>query len=118
MINIGRLRKRITILKFEETENELGQTVNALKPFKTVWAEIHPLKSREYIEAGLTQTESTYKILMRWFEGLTEEMFIEYRSQQFSITSICDVEMSHDYYELMCKENKKKRKKEESDDRG
>ena len=55
---------------------------------------------------------------MRWFEGLTEEMFIEYRSQQFSITSICDVEMSHDYYELMCKENKKKTKKEESDDRG
>ncbi len=113
MINLGRLNKRINILDFRESENELGQTVNALKVVKTVWAEIHPLKSKEYIEAGLTQTESTYKITMRYFKDLTEEMCIEYNGQQFSITSICDIEMAHQFYELMCKEIKKKRKKED-----
>lgn len=113
MINIGRLRNRIKILEYKESENELGQTVNGLVPLKTVWAEIHPLKSKEYIEAGLTQTESTYKILIRWFSGLTEEMVIEYNNQQFSIVSIADLEMKHLFYEIMCKEIKKKRKKED-----
>ena len=113
MINLGRLNKRIKILDYREGENELGQTVNALVVVKTVWAEIHPLKSKEYIEAGLTQTETNYKITMRYFEGLTEEMCIGYNGHQFSITSICDVEMAHQFYELMCKEIRKKRKKED-----
>lgn len=116
MINIGRLRNRIQILEFTESENELGQTINGLVPIKTVWAEIHPLKSKEYIEAGLTQTETTYKITMRYFEGLTEEMVIGYKNSQFSIESICDIEMKHLFYELMCKEIKKKKKKELSND--
>ena len=113
MINIGRLRNRIKILEYKESENELGQTVNGLVPIETVWAEIYPLKSKEYIEAGLTQTESTYKILIRWFGGLTEEMVIEYNNQQFSIVSIADLEMKHLFYEIMCKEIKKKRKKKD-----
>mgnify|MGYP002624095615 FL=1 len=116
MINIGRLRNRIQILDYREDENELGQTIKGIVPIRTVWAEIHPLKSKEYIEAGLTQTETTYKITVRYFEGLTEEMVIGYKDSQFSIVSICDIEMKHLYYELMCKEIKKKRKKE--DDRG
>ena len=116
MINIGRLRNRIQILEYAESENELGQTVNGLVPIKTVWAEIHPLKSKEYIEAGLTQTETTYKITMRYFEGLTEEMVIEYQDRQFSVVSIADIEMKHLFYELMCKEIKKKKKKEVLDD--
>lgn len=116
MINIGRLRNRIQILEFNESENELGQTINGLVPIRTVWAEIHPLKARECIETGLTQTETNYKITMRYFEGLTEEMVIEYKGEQFSIVSKCDIEMKHLFYELMCKGIRKKKKKEQVDD--
>lgn len=116
MINVGRLRNRIKILSYQESENELGQTVNGLTPLKTVWAEIHPLKSKEYIEAGLTQTETNYKITIRYYEDLNEEMVIGYKDKQLLITSICDIEMKHLYMELMCKEILKKKKKELSND--
>ena len=119
MINVGRLRNRINVLTWTEGENELGQDTTILKIIKTTWAEIHLLKSREYIEANMLKNKTTYKITLRWFDGLTEEMFIEYGKKLFSITSICDMEMKHKYYELICEETTKKKEKremEESDD--
>ena len=94
MINVGRLRNRINVLTWTEGENELGQDTTI-------------------------KNKTTYKITLRWFDGLTEEMFIEYGKKLFSIKSICDMEMKHKYYELICEETTKKKEKremEESDD--
>lgn len=111
MINVGRLRKRINIYEWAESENEMGHTVEGLTLKKTVWAEIHPYRGHELLEANMIEAESTYKITMRYFDGLTEEMYIEYKDEQYQITSIADLEMRHKYYEVICKINKKKKPK-------
>ena len=115
MINVGRLRKRINIYTWGESENELGQTTTELIKLKSTWAEIHPLKGKEYVEANMLQSETTYKVTLRYFKGLTEDMYIEYMDKMFSITSICDMEMRHKYYEVMCKEHKNKVEKKKDD---
>lgn len=118
MINVGRLRKRIIILHYAEVENEMGHTETKLVPLKTVWAEVRPLRGKEYVEANMLDATTTYRVTIRYFSGLTEEMYIEYNGQNLAITSICDIEMRHKYYEIMCVEDKKKKpKKEVNDDR-
>ena len=110
MINVGRFNKRIGILDWVEEENELGQTINKLKSVREVWAEIHPLKGREYIEGQMLEAETTYKITCRYFGEINEDMLISYGNLQLMIISICDVDMGHKFYEIMCKKNKKRQK--------
>ena len=110
MIDCGRFNKRVEILKWVESENEIGETINKLDVFKTIWAEIHPLKGKEYVEAKMLEAETTYKVTCRYFKGLTEDMYIRYLDLELQITSICDSDMKHKYYEIMCKKNNKKQK--------
>ena len=67
MINVGRFNRRIRICAWFDTENEIGQSINKLEPIRTVWAEIHPLKGKEYIEAQMLETKNTYRITCRYF---------------------------------------------------
>ena len=120
MINVGRFNKRIKILSWCEDVNEIGQTVNKLKEIKTVWAEIHPLKGKEYMEAQMLETKNTYRISCRYFKGLTQEMYIGYDGGDFgklelAITSVVDVDMKHKFYEIYCLEKKHKEMKKEEE---
>lgn len=118
MINVGRLRKRINIYEWGESTNEMGHTVTGLKLLKTVWAEIHPYRGKEIVESNMKEAIGTYKITIRYFKDLTEEMYIEYLDSQYEIESISDLEMAHHYMELLCKINKKKKPKiEDTNDR-
>ena len=49
-IDPGRLNHRVTIKRYAEKEDDLGNTVNELVPVKTVWAEILPIKGQEGLE--------------------------------------------------------------------
>lgn len=108
MINIGRLRKRIKVYEFKSGTNALGQDTTGLKLKQTVWGEIHPLKGKEIMSANMKEAISSYKITMRYFSGLTEEMYLGYNNMKFQITSICNVDMLNKFYEVMCEEYKKK----------
>ena len=116
MINVGRFNRRIRICAWFDTENEIGQSINRLEPIRTVWAEIHPLKGKEYIEAQMLETKNTYRITCRYFKGLTQEMYILYDGDEFgklelAITSVVDVDMKHKFYEIYCLEKKHKEQK-------
>ena len=118
MIDCGRFNKRINIMIWGEEENEIGQTVEKLTKFKTVWAEIHPLRGKEIIQADLIEARTNYKITCRYFKGLTQSMFIVFNDtvsdKELSITSICDVDMKHRYYEIICMERVNKEQKKYS----
>ena len=116
MINVGRFNRRIRICAWFDTENEIGQSINKLEPIRTVWAEIHPLKGKEYIEAQMLETKNAYRITCRYFKGLTQEMYILYDGDEFgklelAITSVVDVDMKHKFYEIYCLEKKHKEQK-------
>lgn len=49
-INPGRLKQRVTIMRYQESEDELGNTVNTLAPLKSCWAEFRPVRGKEQLE--------------------------------------------------------------------
>lgn len=84
-MNPGRLRHRITFLHPVKEKNEVGDTVLAERPWKTVWASVEPLRGREYFEARKIQSEATHKITIRYLTGITPDMKIDFKNRIFEI---------------------------------
>ena len=93
-INPGRLNKRVNILRYKETEDELANIISTLSLYKKVWAEIRPLRGNEQL----------YKITIRNM-NVTEKDVIEYQGRQFLINYIVNPLEASYYLELMCTEN-------------
>lgn len=106
-MNPGKLRHRITFLRPEEIENEIGETVIDMKPFKTVWGSIEPIKGREYLEARKIQPEVTYRIIVRYIEDITPDMMIEFKGRIFNIQSILNIGERNQYMEIYAVEKVK-----------
>lgn len=104
-INPGRLNKRVTIKRYIEEENDLGSLETKLKPIKTVWAEIRPVRGQESLEYYKINNQETYKITMRYTD-VTEKDVIEYDGKQYQIMSIADPLLDHYYLEIMAFVNK------------
>lgn len=103
-MDIGRTNKRITFCRYEEKENELMQTEQALIEVKKVWASVEPTRGREYQEAQRIRPELTYKITTRYHKGITPEMFIRFKDRYFQIVSIINVRERNEMLEIICTE--------------
>jgi putative phage head-tail adaptor len=104
-INPGRLNKKVNILRYIETEDELANIVSTLSVHKKVWAEIRPLRGSEQLEHYKTTSKLVYKITIRNTD-VTEKDVIEYQGGQFLINYIVNPLEANYYLELMCTENK------------
>lgn len=103
-MDIGRTNKRITFCKYEEKENELLQTIQVLRPVKTVWASVEPTRGREYQEAQRIRPELTYKITTRYHKGITPDMIIKLKERCFKIVSVINVKERNEMLEIICTE--------------
>lgn len=101
-MNPGDLRHRITFQRLVEATNEVGETVQTLEDYTTVWAAIEPTTGREYYEAQKIQPELTYKITVRYISGITPDMTIKYKDRIFQITSIINPQEKNEKLEIMC----------------
>lgn len=110
MIDVGRLNKRITFLVYGEMENDLGNTVQELVPYKTVWASVEPTNGKEYYDAQVIRNELTWNIYIRhsmeWTPGV--DMIIQYGKKFFNIISIIDNREEHKLYKIVCTEKVEK----------
>ena len=48
MVDIGKLNRRITFLRLNTSEDEMGQDKSEWKKYRTVWATVKPYKASEY----------------------------------------------------------------------
>lgn len=103
-INPGRLNHRVTIMRYQDTEDELGNTVNELVPFKMVWAEIRPTRGTEQLEYYKNTNEQSYKITIRYTD-VTQQDVILYKERQFQINAIANLLEDNRYLELLCTES-------------
>lgn len=83
-INPGRLKHRVTIMRYQETEDELGNTVYELAPLKTCWAELRPIRGKEQLEYYKSVNDLMYKVTIRRTD-VTEKDVILFRGRQFQI---------------------------------
>jgi len=70
-LKAGHLDKRVAIEQNTPTTNDIGETVASWSTLATVWASIEPLTGREVLQAQQVQAESTVRIRIRYYSGLT-----------------------------------------------
>lgn len=90
--NAGKLNKRITFTAYTETTNSIGQIVLSEQPVKTVWANIMPIRGFEQTLEERLRPETVYRILTRYYKGITSEMKIKYKDQLLHITEVINVD--------------------------
>lgn len=73
----GRLNTRVTIEQVTETRESTGSVTRAWATLATVWAEIMPLKGREFYAAQAVQAEADVKIRIRRRTDVTEKMRVD-----------------------------------------
>lgn len=102
-INPGRLKHKVTIKRYQETEDALGNNVNVLAPLKSVWAEIRPTRGHEQLEYYKNTNEQSYKITIRYTDVTTKDVIV-YKGRQFQIVAIANPLEDNYILELLCTE--------------
>jgi SPP1 family predicted phage head-tail adaptor len=85
---IAQLRQRITFQSLARTTDGQGGWTETWTDFKTVWAQVTPSSGKERYFAQRIEENITHKITIRWMEGLTAEMRINFEGRIFQIHSI------------------------------
>ena len=109
-MNPGRLNKRVKILKFAKTPDGAGgylddwKTESGWELHSTVWAEVHPLRGREFEQAKQSMGEVTHRITIRYKRDIDKSMIVVYNGRRFDIGYAINPEEKNAYLELMCVE--------------
>ena len=102
MINIGKLNRKISLLKFFDVPDEMGQTTQVLRSVKTVWASFVPIKGNEFYELQKLESKITHKIYMRFLPEVDNTWYIGYRGKTYCVTAAIDVDNAGKLLELQC----------------
>ena len=87
-IMAGILRHRITIEQLTTTQDAYGGIIESWSTFKTVWAEISPLRGHEYWEAKQINSQIAGKIRIRYLPGVKPDMRVNFGTRYFNIEAV------------------------------
>lgn len=100
----GRYRHRVTIKEKVVARNGYGEEVVAWSPVATVWADIQPIRGREYLEMRQEQADVSHRVYLRWREGVEPTMRVYFEGRVLEIESVIRPEERRVGLELICRE--------------
>lgn len=100
----GKLRERIAIQQYTETQNEIGEPVKTWGTFASVWAAIIPLSGDEFFSSGQRNARVTHRIEIRARAGVTAKMRVSHKTRVFRIEAVLNVEERDREMHLMSEE--------------
>lgn len=80
--------RQMVIQQRSDAPDANGQRVPTWSTWKTVWADLIPLKGNEQFEANRLTQKVDFRVKMRYIAGLTYEMRLSYGSSYYNIISI------------------------------
>jgi SPP1 family predicted phage head-tail adaptor len=98
----GLLNQRVALQQRASGVDALGQESSTWQDVATVWAQVQPLRGREFFAAGQTQAETSMRVRIRWRAGITAAMRVVWKSQPLDIVAVIDVDGAGEQLELMC----------------
>lgn len=101
-MNIGRMRHRITIKSANTTIDSAGYTIESPINFAVVWADVQPISGKEYFGAAAIKAEKLVRFKIRYIQGITNDMTVEFEGKTYSVKSIIDTDMRHKELILVC----------------
>lgn len=114
MLAAGRLNQRVTLQAKTVVRGAGGDEVPSWADVATVWAEVEPLRGREFFAAQGAQYACDVKVRMRYRPDVSPgkplvqyaaqwcELRIMWRGQPHDVTSVIDVKGRREALELLC----------------
>ena len=96
----GRLNRRVTIERVQETQNSFGELVEVWNTLAVVWAQWRPLKGQEKFSARQTHPELSGEFRLRYRADTNPKDRITMQGRIFDIESVVDIDDRH--RELVC----------------
>lgn len=81
----GLLRHRVQIQASTKAADAAGTLIETWATVAEVYADIRPVRAREFVEQGQVQAEATHTIQIRYWDGLTAHHRIKYGTRIFGI---------------------------------
>ena len=103
MINAGKLRERVTVQQASESRSAMGEVVQSWSTFAERWASVEGLSSREFLNQGQIDASVSHRVLMRYLDGVSQNMRIQWRGRTLEIISILEHE-NRSEHEILCQE--------------
>ena len=100
----GKLRHKITIQDYTESQNGYGAVTKTWSDYATLWASIEPIRGREFWESQQINAEVTAKITIRYLADINPKMRVKYGNRIFEIISVINPEERNVELQLMVKE--------------
>lgn len=88
MIRAGRMDQRVTFQSKAVTRNSIGEEVVTWGDFATVWAEIVPIRGKEFFAAAQMQQTVDLRMRIRNLSGLTGDMRAMWLGDPYDIVSV------------------------------
>ena len=103
MIDAGLMTHRVTLQRPSASVDSLGQRVETWATVTAVWANVEPLRGREFFAAGAINSEAQVKVRMRYRAGVTPAMRVLWRGVPHAIVAEpVDVAGGRHTLELLC----------------
>jgi len=101
----GKLNRRITIQSQTATKDAFGSLLATWSDVTCTWASIAAPTSKEVYALGAGFTaQVTHRIVIRYRDGITSAMRVNYRGRIFQIQAISDPDEDRVQLVLMCLE--------------
>ena len=103
----GRARHRIKLQSKSVAKNGIGEEIVTWADVVTdtadhcLWAEVWPMKGREFFSAQSTQYAADVRFRLRYRAGLTREMRVLWGGEPYDIVQILDVGAEHQTTEIL-----------------
>jgi SPP1 family predicted phage head-tail adaptor len=102
---ISELRHRIKIQSLTRSSDGQGGWNESWSDFVEVWASIKPSSASERYFSQKIEMNVTHKIVVRWLDGLTQEMRIDFEGRIFQIKGIRRQNEQRFFIEIDAQEN-------------
>ena len=103
-MDIGRLNRRIDILKYDVTRDEYGGEIKEWVKVRSVWATISPVSGTEYFKSQQVEAQNITTITIRYRTDITVLNRVKYLNKTYEIIGISDKFTTHKMLILNCKE--------------
>jgi head-tail adaptor len=81
----GKLDQRVRIDQKAVARNSIGEETETWSTFATVWAQWIPVRVSERVAGSQLQAETEGRLRMRWLPGLTSEMRLVWRGENYDL---------------------------------
>lgn len=87
-MKIGGMRYKVELQRNVSKNDDEGFTQNIWKTEHTVWADIVPVSGREFLQSGTETAEVTFKIYIRYLDGIDSDMRVKCGENIYLLTAV------------------------------